>query len=220
MLLCVGVVYSQHEKDSIPLEDEYIIFKDDTLLINLPEVQILGKLKFKTNYDRRYYYWYRKKTLKAYPYAKLAAERLQILNERLLKIKSKRKRKKYIKIVQRYLEKEFTEQLKNLTRTEGRILLKLIHRQTGETAYQLIKELRSGWRAFWYNSTAYMFKLSLKSTYDPAHSMEDYMIEDILQRAFSNEILKEQEPKNKLEYFNSDFNEIDVYKFIKKKRKN
>ncbi len=224
VFLYTSLVFSQEEKaldtikDGIILENEkYIIYKGDTLTIDLPEVTILGKLHFKTGYDRRYYYWYRKKTIKAYPYAKMAAERLDSLNKRLQNIKSKRKRKKYIKIVQRYLEEQFTDQLKKLTRTEGRILLKLIYRQTGETAYDLVKDLRSGWKAFWYNTTASFFKLSLKSTYDPIHKMEDYMIEDILQRCFEDGTLEEQKPKNPINLLEANFKEIDVYQFVKKK---
>ncbi len=229
IILYTSLAFSQEGKvlDSVKLDsiksrilvenEDYIIYEGDTLTINLPEVRLLAKLHFKTNYDKRYYYWYRRKTLKAYPYAKMASERLQTLNERLSKMKSKRQRKKYIKIVHRYLDDQFSEQLKKLTRTEGRILLKLIHRQTGETAYDLVKKLRSGWKAFWYNTTASFFKLSLKSTYDPIHKMEDYMIEDILQRAFSDGVLEEQKPKNPINLLEADFKEIDVYQFVEKK---
>lgn len=220
IILFTQALFSQQEKDTITSwSDRYTIFEGDTIFIKLPEMQLLGKLKFKTNYDKRYYYWYRKKVLKAYPYAKLASERLEELNKRLSKIESKRKRKRYTKIVQRYLEDQFTAQLKDLTRIEGRILLKLIYRQTGKTAYDLVRKLRSGWNAFWYNTTASMFNLSLKSTYDPVANMEDYMIEDILQRAFSDGVLDEQKPKEALNYFDSGFKEIDVEKFVKKKKK-
>ena len=71
------------KKDTSYVYNEYIIFEGDTIVIELDEVTVLGKLKFQNDYDRRYYYWFRKKTLKAYPYAKLAAERLNVLNERL-----------------------------------------------------------------------------------------------------------------------------------------
>jgi hypothetical protein len=197
ILLNSPFLFSQEETevDSIPLSQQFIIFEGDTLLIELDEVLLLKKLNFKTSYDRRYYYWFRKKTLKAYPFAKLASERLEVLSERRENIKSKRKKKIYTKRIQKYLEGEFTEQLKKLTRTEGRILIKLIHRQTGETAFNLVKELRSGWKAFWYNTTASMFKLSLKEEYDPINLKEDYLIEDILQRAFVNGILEKQPPK-------------------------
>jgi signal peptidase I len=188
------------KKDTSYSYKEYIIFEGDTVVIELDEVTLLGKLKFQNNYDRRYYYWFRKKTLKAYPYAKLAAQRLNILNERLDGIESKRKRKKYTKIIQNYMEEEFTEQLKKLTKTEGRILIKLIHRQTGFTTFDLIKEIRSGWKAFWYHSTAKMFKLSLKVAYDPENINEDYLIEDILQRAFIDGFLEKQESMLRFDY--------------------
>ena len=186
-------------KDTIPLSEKYILIKvGDTLTIDLDEVKLLPKTKFKNREDVNYYYWFRKKVFKAYPYAILASKRLDTLNSRLQKIKSKRKKKKYIKIVQKYLEGEFTEQLKKMTRTEGKILIKLIHRQTGKTTFNQIKELRSGWKAFWYNSTANIFKMSLKSEYHPETVNEDYLIEDVLQRAFVQERLIEKEPKLKI----------------------
>lgn len=198
------------QQDSIPLTERYIIFEGDTLLIELDEVVLLQKLKFKNNYDRRYYYWFRKKTLNAYPYAKMAAERLEVLNHRLDSIKSKRKKKQYVKHIQKYMEGEFTDQLKKLTRTEGRILIKLIHRQTGQTVFDLIKDYRSGWNAFWYNSTAKVFKLSLKSTYSPLTVNEDYLIEDILQRAFVDGILEEQQNKLNFDYLDIEAKTIHV----------
>jgi len=192
-------LFAQEEKDSIPLLERYTIFEGDTLLIELDEVFLLKTLKFKTDYDRRYYIWYRKKTLKAY--AKLAADRLETLNERLEKIKSNRKKKEYIKVIQNYMEGEFTDQLKKLTRTEGEILIKLMHRQTGQTAYDLVKDYRSGWKAFWYNTTANMFKLSLKDKYDPIHNKNDFLVEDILQRAFTAGILEPQPSKVDFDYY-------------------
>jgi len=201
ILFIGGFLFAQEEKDSIPLLERYTIFEGDTLLIELDEIFLLKTLKFKTDYDRRYYLWYRKKTLKAYPYAKLAADRLETLNERLEKIKSKRKKKEYIKVIQNYMEGEFTDQLKKLTRTEGEILIKLMHRQTGHTAYDLVKDYRSGWKAFWYNTTANMFKLSLKDEYDPLHDKNDFIIEDVLQRAFTDGILQRQPSKVDFDYY-------------------
>ncbi|TPN82477.1 DUF4294 domain-containing protein [Aquimarina algicola] len=174
---------------------QYYIVKGDTILhdaIDLDEVIILGKLNFKDKLARRRYLILRRKTRKVYPYAKLASERLTTLNERLEKIDSKREKKKYIKMLQKYMEGEFTAQLKKLTRTEGQILVKLVHRQTGKTMFKLIKEYRSGWRAFWYNNTARLFKISLKEEYNPIDVEEDYWIEDILQRSFQANILEEQ----------------------------
>ena len=131
-------------------------------MIELDEVLILNKLNFSSNEEKIKYLILKRKTIKVYPYAKLAADRLTALNERLESLKRISERKRYTKIIQRYIEDEFSAELKKLTRTEGQILVKLIHRQTGLTTFDLVKELRSGWRAFWYNNTAKLFDISLK----------------------------------------------------------
>ena len=203
-------LFSQETNNTNPLSEQYIVFEGDTLLIELDEVMLLKTIKFKKTYDKHYYYWFRKKVLNAYPYAKLAQDRLEVVSKRRDSITSRSKRREYTLRVQKYLEGEFTDQLKKLTRTEGRILIKLIHRQTGETAYENIKEVRSGWKAFWYNTTASMFKLSLKEEYDPEHIQEDYLIEDILQRAFLDGTLKYQRTKLNFKYQNLTSREIDI----------
>jgi hypothetical protein len=199
------LIYGQKmtvQKDSIP--ENYLIIVGDTITnnaINLNEIYILPKLKFDSSESRRRYLILQRKTIKVYPYAKLAAERLETLNERIANLKSKGKRKKYTRMVQKYIEGEFAEKLKKFTITEGQILIKLIHRQTGETAFELIKYLRSGWRAFWYNNTASLFNMSLKLPFDPLTSEEDYLIEDILQRQFQS---------GRLEYQKA-YDEFDIY---------
>lgn len=199
-LLCLGMTallgtaqVAEKQLDSI--SEQMIIIEGDSIFqqyISLDEVYIFGKLDFDSYEDKLRYYILRRKTIKVYPYAKLASERLVELNDSLSKIKSNRKRKKYTRHVQKYIEEEFSEELKKLTRTEGQILVKLIYRQTGGTAFNLVKELRSGWRAFWYNTTAKMFKISIKEEYHPEAIHEDYLIEDILQRAFAANVLKRQ----------------------------
>lgn len=210
-------VYSQ-KKDSLPnFNDEYFLIKNgDSLVIELEEVTVLPKHKFKSRTDANYYQWFKRKVFKAYPYAKLASERIDSVNVRLSRMKSKRHKKKYIRRVQKYVEKELTDPLKKLTRTEGRVLIKLIHRQTGKTAFDNVKELRSGWKAFWYNTSANLFKLSLKDEYKPASVNEDYLIEDILQRAYINEELERQAPKLKfdaIKVLESKKGQIDVEKY-------
>lgn len=193
-----------NRKDSIAsdsLDEYYVRFEGDSILmssIELEEVYLFGKLDFATREDKLRYYILRRKTIKVYPYAKLAAERLVELKDSLQLIKKKRQQKRYTRKVQKYIEGEFSEELKKLTRTEGQILVKLIHRQTGTTAFDLVKELRSGWRAFWYNTTASMFKISLKEEFRPEEIHEDYLIEDILQRAFAAGRLERQ--KSVLDY--------------------
>ncbi|MFV8224286.1 DUF4294 domain-containing protein [Christiangramia aquimixticola] len=185
------------------IEKYYMIISGDSIpreVIDLEEVVLLRKLKFDSDLDRRRYLILRRKTRKVYPYAKLASERLMSLNSRLDDIKTRRDRKRYTKMVQNYIEKEFAEELKKLTRTEGQILVKLIHRQTGTTAFDLVKELKSGWRAFWYNTTASMFDISIKEEYHPESNQEDFLIEDILQRSFRDNILERQASALDFEY--------------------
>ena len=194
LLKCfIGVAQEEQSKDSLPLH--YIKVEGDSVLktsIPLEEVYVFGRLKFSDKKEKLRYYILRRKTIKVYPYAKMAAERLVELNDSLGKIKKKRDRKRYTKKIQKFIEGEFSAELKKLTRTEGQILVKLIYRQTGETAFKLVKNLRSGWRAFWYNTTAKAFDISLKKEFHPDQVHEDYLIEDILQRAFSAEKLERQ----------------------------
>jgi hypothetical protein len=189
MLAC-----SLHGQQKQPI---YII-AGDTLTnpyVDLSEVVVLPSIKFKSYDDYMAYYRLQRRTIKVYPYAQLAAERLTVLNKRLSNIKRKRAKKRYAKQVERYLEGEFKDELKKLSRTEGRILIKLIHRETGFTAHALIKKLRNGWRAFIYQTTAKMFDINLKNTYNPTEVEEDALIEYILQKAFAEGVLKPGDKK-------------------------
>ena len=174
----------------------------DTLSLNnsdiipLEEVFVFGKEPiFKTEEDRNKYLILKYRVKKVYPYAKLAAEELQRINKVLDTLPNNRQKKKYTKKIQEETENKFSQELKKLSRSQGRILIKLIYRQTGASAFNLVKELRSGWRAFWYNNTAWFYDLSLKSIYEPMQ-----VIEDILQRAFSNGQLEPQSSAFPIDY--------------------
>ena len=199
LVLSISVFSQERVNDTII--GDLIIIRNDSMMLSLDEIVLFGNRNFDSKTERKYYLWYAKKVRKAYPFAKLASDKLSEINEDLEGIKSKRKRKKYIKKIQKFMEGEFSDELKKLTRTEGRILIKLIHRQTGETMYTNIKEYRSKWNAFWYNSTAKLFKLSLKSEYHPESDPLDFLVEDILQRSFAKNILVKQEPKLEIDYF-------------------
>lgn len=213
--------------DSLPKNtDEYVFVKPgDSIVIHLNEIALLPKPKFSSKEDIRYYLWFRKKVYKAYPFAKLAAERLDSLNARIDRIDSKLKKRKYTKLVQNYIEGEFTDQIKKMTTTEGRVLIKLIHRQTGKTAFDNIRGLRSGWKAFWYNTTANVFKLSLKTEYQPAIINEDFLIEDVLVRAFRDDKLEAQNSKLDFDFIkiiaaNKAKINVEAYKLMFAKMKN
>ena len=200
------VIFAQEDpvkQDSTEVQ-QYMIIEGDSVYITsveLNEVLVLPNLSFRDRDARIRYIILRRKTMKVYPYAKLAAERLEALQTRLETLERKRDKKKYAKVIQKYIEDEFSAELKKLTKTEGQILVKLIHRQTGKTTFDLIKELRSGWRAFWFNSTANLFDISLKKEFSPIDEEEDYLIEDILQRAFQNRQIKRQKPAFDIDFY-------------------
>lgn len=160
--------------------------------ISLKEVVVFQPLRFKSREELKRYIILRRRVFRVYPYAKLAADRLTVLNERLENIKGKRERKKYLKRLEKFIYEEFEEELKKLSKSQGRILIRLVHRQTGSTTFDLVKELRTGWKAFVYQTTASLFQLSLKDQYNPEAVLEDYLIEDILHRAFADGYLIEQ----------------------------
>ncbi len=134
-----------------------------------------------------------RRVLVVYPYAKLTADRLVQLNTTLDKLKSEREKKKYFKIVEKYLNEEFEPRLKKLSTKQGQILIKLINRQTGETAFNLIKKHKNGWKAFWSNNTASLFNIDLKREYKPTTVPEDYYIETFLNKCFEEGKLNKQE---------------------------
>lgn len=122
----------------------------------------------------------RRRILRVYPYVVATSQALTSVNEQLAKLESNREKRRYINRSQDYLEKQFKDRLKNLSRKDGQILVKLIHRQTGHTTFALVKEFKSGWTAFWSNQTAKLFDINLKTKYDTENTLEDFYIERIL----------------------------------------
>jgi hypothetical protein len=175
---------------------EYYTDEDslDMPIFMLKEVMVVNRPEFQTWEDRKAYYILRRRVRKVYPYAVLAGKRLNELDVRLDGLSSKRKKKKYIKKVQMYIENEFGPTLKKFTQSEGRILIKLIYRQTGINTYDIVKKYKSGWSAFWTNATASMFNLSLKADYNPFQNRDDLRIEAILIESFKNGTLKQAPP--------------------------
>ncbi len=205
LILSGGVLFAQDQNNVVDTNEHkrFLIINTDSILtdkVELEEVFIFPKINFENRDDFRSYLILKRKTKKVWPYAALASERFETLNHRLEQIETKRGKREYTKIIQKYVEDEFTEELKKLTRTEGQILVKLVHRQTGITIFDLVKDLRSGWRAFWYNTTANFFDISLKEEFQPYTVKEDFYIEDILQREFQSGALNKQAPKIDIEF--------------------
>jgi ABC-type transporter MlaC component len=181
----------------------YVLTENDTILsdtIELPEI-IVRKEKLDVE-ARKQFQLLQNRVLKVYPYAKITAERLTALNKGMANLKTEKEKKKYFKIVENYLTNEFEAKLKKLSRKQGQILVKLIHRQTGTTTYELITNLKSGWKAFWSNVTARMFDINLKTKFDPYENNEDYLIESILVYAFETGRLQNQPPAIKVDFDN------------------
>lgn len=118
---------------------------------------------------------------KVYPYAKIAVDKFNQYSAEIESVKSKSKKRKLLKQREQELKEEFTEVIKKLTVTQGRILVKLIDRGTGESTYDIIKEMRGGFKAFIYQGVAKLYSGDLKSRYDPKNNEEDEMIERIVQ---------------------------------------
>lgn len=152
-----------------------VINGDTVPSIRLPEVWVYADYIYKNK--KQYDAWTRTKynVKKVYPYAILAAAKLKEYDLILQKMPNEKQRKAYMKIVEKELRDEFEEPLKNLTVTQGKILLKLIDRETGNTSYHLVKDLRGGFQAFMWQSLARLFGSNMKSEYDPEG--EDIMIE-------------------------------------------
>lgn len=143
-----------------------VVGSDTIPVINFPVFHVTTFRSFKDEKAKHRYYRLVRNVKKVYPYAKLAGVKLREYNEQLEGIHSERKRKIFMKKVEKELKEEFGDELKNLTITQGRILIKLIDRETGDTSYELVKELRGTFSAFFWQTIARIFGNNLKNKYD------------------------------------------------------
>ena len=169
-LLGLGPVvsYAQQFSDTIRVE-AYITPEGDTIPQSwLPTVQVGAK---QTNYWRNYWKdWTRLRNAVyvTYPYAKSASKVISEVNAELVNVKDENKRKQIIKSRERELKKEFADKITNLSVYQGKVLMKLINRETGNNCYHIIKEFKGGLNAGVWQAVAYVFGSSLKQQYDPA----------------------------------------------------
>ncbi|GEM67354.1 hypothetical protein SMI01S_09600 [Sphingobacterium mizutaii NBRC 14946 = DSM 11724] len=143
----------------------------------IEEVVIYAKRTFKTEEDRQKYLRLRRNVIRVLPYAIYAQKRYEQLDRDLALANSRREEKRLIKECEREIKDKITSEVKNLSVSQGKILIKLIERQTGNTSYDLVKDMKGGISAFVYQGVAKIFGHNLKSTYDP---QEDYEIENII----------------------------------------
>lgn len=172
-----------------------VIIEDDTL----PEVHLrpVTITDFREKRSKRYQRkWDRlmKRVVKVYPYAQVAGELMREYDRQLSNLPTKKDRKEYLKMAEEELKKEFEGEIRNMTVSEGFILIKLIDRETGDTSYELIKQLKGGFSAFMWQAVARIFGSNLKENYD--QDGEDEMIEEIVAMIEAGEIyVAERNPK-------------------------
>ncbi len=157
------------------------VINGDTLpLILLKTVYIIPPRVFKSEAEKRRYTRLIRNIKKVLPYAKIAKTKLYVINQQLEKIPNEKVRKKFLKEQEKLLKKQYGPDLMNLTISQGRILIKLIDRETDNTSYDLIKQFRGSFNAFIWQSVARVFGENLKDEYDA--SEEDKYIEEIVLR--------------------------------------
>ena len=149
--------------------------------VDLQPVPVFPRKHFKSKHMEQKYWRLVMRVKKTYPYAKIAA---QLMNEYEIKFRESgnpKLRRKYLKDAEKELFDKYGPQLKKLSISEGRILIRLIDRETKNTSYTLIKDLKGGVSAFFWQGVARLFGNNLKDEYDPESEDEDRQIEEIIQ---------------------------------------
>ena len=149
------------------IQTEAIIYDGDTMeLKTLEFVFVYAKLSAAQAKANAQYNRLRNAVYVTYPYARRAGAVMNDINAKLIAVKEKEDRKKYIKTREKELKKEFSDPLTNLSVYQGKVLMKLINRETGNNCYEIIKEYKGGVTARLYQTVAFFFDSNLKQSYD------------------------------------------------------
>jgi Domain of unknown function (DUF4294) len=170
--------------------DPFVKGKNDTIQVSvtnidnelipwfpLSDVVITDTRIFKSPLERAKFNRLRYNVLRVLPYAMFARNRYAQLQADLAVTTTRRGKRKLIKAFEKEIKDMFNKEIKNLTITQGGILIKLIDRETGTSSYDLLKEMKGGMTAFFYQGVARVFGNNLKNEYDP---VEDRDIENII----------------------------------------
>jgi hypothetical protein len=172
----------KHANDSTP-ERSYLLQQVERNGVTLPEIQI-KEVTVVGKPDRAKKVWYRKydrlvyNLKRVYPYALIVRARLGQVNDTLKLMTTDRERRKYIKEVEKQVFGEYEDDMMGMTITQGRLLIKLIDRETQNTSYELIRQYRGGLTAAFWQAIARIFGTNLKDEYDPYG--DDVLIELII----------------------------------------
>lgn len=191
------IAHSQDTKKVNVLRTEVI--DGDTIPLYIFEpVTIYEQRTFASGYERNRYNRLKHDVMTVYPYAKLAGERLRYYESQMDTMANNREQKKFLRQVEQDLQDEFGEELEDLTIRQGTILIALVDRETGDTSYELVKELRGTVTAFFWQGIARVFGHNLKDDYDPEGDEE--MIEDIILRIENGEYsLNDEDVKRRIQ---------------------
>lgn len=177
LIFFVGFCKAQTEQDVIVLPQE-IINGDTIHEMILEPINVTATRLEKVNLEE----WQMRYLRKVYPYALRTARLSKKIDTDLAALKTKKEKKRYLNECEKSMRANFEETLKNLTRKQGQFLILLINRETGQTVFDLLKEYRSGWKAFWWNFGGKFFQLDMKAEYEPATNPDHKQIENYIQR--------------------------------------
>lgn len=156
-----------------------IVYNGDTLEYKvLDDVVLFSRMTLAQKMAAEKYNRLRNAVYVTYPYARRAGMVMNDINAKLATISNEEERRKYIKSREKELRKEFTEPLTNLSVYQGKVLMKLINRETGNNCYDIIKEYKGAFTARVYQTVAFFFNSSLKQPYDPQN--DDLVIERLV----------------------------------------
>tara|TARA_B100001057_G_scaffold111290_1_gene109407 strand:+ start:1661 stop:2242 length:582 start_codon:yes stop_codon:yes gene_type:complete len=175
-----GFYFTTFSQDKILVSPYITVDGEKILTSKIPQFDVID---FRSNEERKSFFKLKRRVLKVYPFAIETKQKVDSLNYELNKIGKKRKKRKYIKAVTKLVKKQYTIALKNLTMKEGRILIKLIYRETGISTYDLLKEYRGWWNTTMWQTFARMYDLNLKTSFDPINVREDMFIDKIIEQA-------------------------------------
>lgn len=158
-----------------------VIDGDTSYLYNMETFSVVDLKPYGDPQKDRLFRKLRYHVKKVYPYAKIAADKLTQYDEQLKTVTSKRKKRKLMKLKEKALKEEFEDVIKDMSKTSGRVLIKLIDRETGQSTYEIIKEMRGSVKAWTYQGIGKLFGADLKQKFDPKNNEEDEMIERVVQ---------------------------------------
>jgi hypothetical protein len=183
LTFCCAIIFqfSDAQNPDTRIKLPYIVEGGDTIpVVNLHAVTILDSLDPDYYKKLQSYYRLRFNVMKVYPYSKLLAVKLHEINDHLATLQSKKERRQYMREAEAGIKKDFENDLKNFSVSQGKVFTKLVDRETGHTSYELIKELRGSLKAFFWQNFALIFGQNLKTKYDP--DGDDMVIESIVRQ--------------------------------------